>query len=87
MPIVPGLLPIQSFGQIKRIASLCGAKIPTALHDELEAAAQDPEAVKDIGVRWAVEQARDLLARDAPGIHFYVLNRAKHMERIMAQLV
>ena len=86
VPIVPGLLPIQSFGQIKRIASLCGAGIPTALHDELEAAEQDPEAVKDIGVRWAVEQARDLLARDAPGIHFYVLNRAKHMERIFEEL-
>ncbi len=86
VPIVPGLLPIQSFGQIKRIASLCGSKIPPVLHDELEAAEADPEAVKDIGVRWAVEQARDLLAHGVPGIHFYVLNRAQHMEEIFEAL-
>lgn len=86
VPIVPGLLPIQSFGQIKRIASLCGARIPTELHGELQAAEQNPAEVKDIGVRWAVEQVRDLLAHDAPGIHFYVLNRAHHMERILAAL-
>ncbi len=82
VPIVPGLLPIQSFGQIKRIASLCGAKIPLALRDELAAVEEDAEKVKEVGVRWAVEQCRDLLARDAPGLHFYVLNRARHMERI-----
>lgn len=86
VPIVPGLLPIQSFGQIKRIASLCGSRIPPALHDALEAAEQDAEAVKDIGVRWAIEQVRDLLDHGAPGIHFYVLNRAKHMERIFSAL-
>lgn len=87
VPIVPGLLPIQSFGQIKRIASLCGARIPPALHDELEAAEKDPAKVKDVGVRWAIEQGRDLLDQGAPGIHFYVLNRAKHMERICAELL
>ena len=86
VPIVPGLLPIQSFGQIKRITALCGSKIPPALHDELEAAEEDPEAVKHIGARWAVEQARELLDRGAPGIHFYVLNRAQHMERIFEEL-
>ncbi len=86
VPIVPGLLPIQSFGQIKRIASLCGSKIPDTLHDELDAAEHDSQAVKDIGVRWAVEQCKDLLAQGAPGIHFYVLNRAKHMERICGEL-
>jgi methylenetetrahydrofolate reductase (NADPH) len=85
-PIVPGLLPIQSFAQIKRITSLCGAKIPPALHDELEAAGEDAARVEGIGVRWAVAQARELLRRGAPGIHFYVLNRAAHMERIVGEI-
>jgi 5,10-methylenetetrahydrofolate reductase len=43
-----------------------------------------PPNAGEIGVRWTIAQARDLLRRGAPGIHFYVLNRAAHMERIMA---
>ena len=86
VPIVPGLLPIQSFAQIKRITSLCGAKIPPALHDELDRAGEDEVKTQEIGIRWTVEQCRDLLAHGAPGIHFYVLNKAAHMERIMAEI-
>jgi methylenetetrahydrofolate reductase (NADPH) len=85
-PIVPGLLPIQSFAQIKRITSMCGARIPAALASELESAGDDEGKVQEIGVRWTVEQARELLDRGAPGIHFYVLNRASHMEKIMGAL-
>jgi methylenetetrahydrofolate reductase (NADPH) len=86
VPLVPGLLPIQSFSQIKRITSLCGAKIPPALHGELDAAGDDEAKVQEIGVRWTVDQCRELLARGVPGIHFYVLNRAAHMEKILAQI-
>lgn len=85
-PIVPGLLPIQSFAQIKRITSMCGARIPQALHDELDRAGDDEARTQEIGIRWAIDQARDLFANGAPGVHFYVLNRAAHMERIMAAL-
>src|SRR4030095_4236518 len=85
-PLVPGLLPIQSFSQIKRITSLCGSAIPRALHDELEAAGDDAAKVEEIGVRWTAGQCRELLARGVPGIHFYVLNRAAHMERIMSRI-
>jgi len=86
VPLVPGLLPIQSFAQIKRITSMCGAKIPDALASELEGAGEDDAKVQDIGVRWAVAQARELLDHGAPGIHFYVLNRASHMEKIMGAI-
>jgi methylenetetrahydrofolate reductase (NADPH) len=86
LPVVPGLLPIQSLAQIQRIAGLCGAKIPAALLAELEAAGVDEAAVRDAGARWALEQCRELLARGAPGVHFYVLNRAEQMERIIGAL-
>lgn len=82
-PIVPGLLPIVSANQITRIASMCGSKIPTALARRLEEAGDDNERAETIGVEQAIAQARELLDRGVPGIHFYVLNRASHMERIM----
>jgi methylenetetrahydrofolate reductase (NADPH) len=86
VPIVPGLLPIQSFKQILRITALCGARVPEKLHAELEAAGDDTNQVREIGVRWCIEQCRGLIEHGVPGIHFYVLNRALPMERIVGEL-
>lgn len=84
VPIIPGLLPIQSAKQIQRMTSLCGTSIPADLQRELDAAGDDDAAAQEIGVRRCIAQARELLQRGAPGIHFYVLNRAAPMEQIMA---
>jgi methylenetetrahydrofolate reductase (NADPH) len=86
-PIVPGLLPILSVKQIRRITSMCGSKIPPALLAELESASDDDSAAEAVGIRQCVAQAAELLQRGVPGIHFYVLNKASHMRRIMEQLV
>lgn len=86
VPIVPGLLPIQSARQILRITSLCGARIPPDLLAELEAAGDDSARSEDIGVRQCIAQATELIERGVPGIHFYVLNKSAHMQRIMQAL-
>lgn len=77
-PILPGILPIQSFESVRRILSLCGANIPGKLYLELEAANEKggPEAVREAGIAFAVRQIRSLLDGGAPGIHLYTLNRA-----------
>ncbi|MHB1426430.1 MAG: methylenetetrahydrofolate reductase [NAD(P)H] [Gemmataceae bacterium] len=85
-PIVPGLLPILSAKQVRRITSMCGSKIPSVLHDELEAAGDDDGRAEEVGIRQCVAQAAELLRRGVPGIHFYVLNKSSHMRRIMRQL-
>jgi len=85
-PVVPGLMPIQSFAQIKKISGLCGATIPEELEERLRAAGDDKAAITTVGVEWTTAQATELLDRGAPGIHFYVLNRASQMERIMAEI-
>ena len=86
VPIVPGILSIQSYQQVMRITSLCGATIPEELEHRLQDAAEDPKRVQAVGVDWAIEQCRDLIDRGVPGIHFYVLNRSKQMERIVGAL-
>ncbi len=83
VPIVPGILPAQSLGQVRRMTSLCGATIPPRLERALETAAPDEKAMEDVGVRWATEQCLELIERGAPGLHFFVLNRAGQMERIL----
>jgi methylenetetrahydrofolate reductase (NADPH) len=54
---------------------MCGATIPVRLTMALEGC-DTPEQVMEVGVRWATDQCRELLARGAPGIHFYTVNRS-----------
>ena len=56
------------------------------IYELLEKAGDDPGAALEVGVNHAVNQAEELLRRGAPGIHFYVLNKSRHMARIMERL-
>ncbi len=76
IPIVAGIMPITNVGQIKRFTKVCGATIPKRLLCELDEAADDPQAVIEIGVRHAIGQCRELLEGGVPGIHFYTLNKS-----------
>jgi methylenetetrahydrofolate reductase (NADPH) len=86
VPIIPGIMPITSFKQIKTITGMCGASIPADLERALSERADDPEAVAELGVAYATLQCSDLLARGAPGIHFYTLNRSPATRAILAAL-
>ncbi|MDQ4049030.1 MAG: methylenetetrahydrofolate reductase [NAD(P)H] [Actinomycetota bacterium] len=86
VPIIPGIMPVTSFRNIKRITELCKSAIPEPFERELEARADDEDAVQDLGVAYATLQCVDLLARGAPGIHFYTLNRSPSTRAILAAL-
>lgn len=75
IPIVPGLLPVLSLAQVQRIAGLCKAKLPDAFVERLSKK-DDPEWQFQVGVEHATEQAKQLIERGVPGIHFYVLNKS-----------
>jgi methylenetetrahydrofolate reductase (NADPH) len=86
IPIVPGIIPIASAAQIKRFTALCGARIPAPLGARLEELGADDAATAEFGIEYATQQARDLLAAGAPGIHFYTLNKAPATVRILKNL-
>ena len=86
VPIVPGIMPVTNYGQIHRFTEMCGASIPDDLERQLNGRADDPEAVAELGVAYATLQCSDLLARGAPGIHFYTLNRSPATRAILAAL-
>ncbi len=86
VPILPGIMPITDVGQIKTITGMCGATIPDRLMAALEWRANDREAVLQLGVAYATLQCAELLARGAPGIHFYTLNRSPATRAILSAL-
>ena len=81
-PIVPGLLPVTNPGQIKRIASLCGAKLPADFVNNLEAAPDDASQFR-VGVEQAIEQTQSLIDAGVPGIHYYVLNKSEATSEVL----
>lgn len=86
VPIVPGIMPVLSVKQIQRIATLSGSVLPAALTRRLEVASEDADVVEFVGVDWALDQIRDLLANGAPGYHLYILNRARSALALAAGL-
>lgn len=88
IPIIPGLMPIQSYQMIKRTTKLSHAKIPDALMARLDAVKGDDEKVKQVGVDIVseiIEQVREIKDRTSGprGFHFYTLNLEKAVSFIV----
>jgi len=85
-PVIPGIMPITNIASVARMAQLSGAAIPTWLTDRLDAVADDPDAVRAVGVETATSLCAALLEAGAPGLHFYTLNRSTATREIYANL-
>jgi len=86
VPLVPGIIPIQSGAQVKKLTQLCGAKLPVPLLAKLDELAHDENASAEFGIEYATRQCEELLCAGAPGIHFYTLNRVRSTTRILHNL-
>jgi methylenetetrahydrofolate reductase (NADPH) len=86
LPIIPGLMPVTSFAQIRRMALMSGTPLPTSVITRLEAVADDPDAIREVGVQIATELSQRLLAEGAPGLHFYTMNRSQSTLKVFANL-
>ena len=86
MPILPGIMPVTSLGQIERFAVLSGAAFPADLAQRFAALGDDPAGVGQLGIEVATELSEKLLAGGAPGLHFYTLNRSTATREIFARV-
>ncbi len=77
IPIIPGIMPITNFRQIKRFTEMCGATIPQTLVEKLTPYQDDLKKTYEIGVEFAINQCRELLDHGVPGLHFYTLNKSR----------
>ena len=85
-PIVPGVMPVTNYAQIRRIATLCKARLPDEFTRAFEAAGDDEAAQFEAGVEFATRQVRELLDAGVPGIHFYVLNKSPATVRVLTNV-
>jgi methylenetetrahydrofolate reductase (NADPH) len=87
VPVIPGILPIISRAGLHRFCGVCGTKIPRLLDEQLAALDGDEEAERAFGIAYASRQCEQLLAAGAPGIHFFVLNRAASVKAVLGALL
>lgn len=86
VPIVPGIMPIANFSQLKRFSDMCGAEIPRWLGKRLSALGDDADAIREFSADVVAELCRKLTSGGAPGLHFYTLNRARPTLAILDRL-
>ena len=85
-PIIPGILPIQTFQSFERMTRLCGVKVPPELHEELSHVKHDDEKVKRLGITYAAKMSRELIEFGVKGLHFYTMNLEKSVGTILEEL-
>ncbi len=86
IPIVPGVMPIYNIKQLARFASNCGAEIPRWLRIKLESFGDDLPSLRSYGVDVISELCETLIEWDVPSLHFYTLNQAGIITRIIQNI-
>ncbi len=77
IPIIPGIMPITNYSNLKRFSDMCGAEIPRWIAKRLEGYADDKESIVAFGEEVVTELCNNLLDNGAPGLHFYTMNQTE----------
>ncbi len=82
VPIEAGIMPVTNKKQIEKMVSMCGASLPVKFSKMMQKYENKPEALRDAGIAYAVEQIVDLIANGVDGIHLYTMNNPYVARRI-----
>ncbi len=85
-PLIAGVMPITNGKQIRRITSMCGCSIPEKLKKILDRYEDNPIAMREAGIAYAMEQIIELISDDVAGIHIYTMNRVEASKKIMENI-
>ena len=84
VPIEAGIMPVTNKRSIERMVSMCGASLPSKFTRIMAKYENNPEALRDAGIAYAIDQIVDLAASGVDGIHLYTMNNAYVAEKISA---
>ncbi len=86
VPVVPGIMPISNFSQLRRFSEQCGAEIPRWIARKMLAFGDDADSIREFGADIVARLCRQLVAGGAPGLHFYTLNLARPTQAVLARI-
>ncbi|EGN95593.1 hypothetical protein SERLA73DRAFT_95124 [Serpula lacrymans var. lacrymans S7.3] len=87
VPIIPGIMPIQTYSSFLRLIKLCGVSVPSSIMSDLESIQHDDQMVKDYGVQLAIDTIKRITTKGTvPGIHFCTLNLEKSVQLVLENL-
>jgi methylenetetrahydrofolate reductase (NADPH) len=81
VPIVPGIKPLSTLNDIKLVPQIFSCDIPQEFYKELEKCKNNQD-VKEVGIKWAIIQSKELISNDAPAIHFYTYGISDNVKQI-----
>lgn len=86
-PILPGVMPIMTYGGFKRMTGFCKTDVPQGILDQIEAVKDDEEALRELGIKLGAEMCRELLdSGTVPGLHMYSLNLERSAVAILEEV-
>jgi methylenetetrahydrofolate reductase (NADPH) len=86
IPIIPGIMPISNFTQLRRFSEACGAEIPRWIAQRMRGYGDDADSIREFASDFIAKLCERLIAGGAPGLHFYTLNLAKPSAAILQRL-
>ncbi len=85
VPIIPGLKPLTGKGQLTVLPKTFHIDIPEELSEAAERC-KDNDAVKEVGIEWAIQQSRELMQQGVPTLHYYSMGKSDPIYRIAKAL-
>ncbi len=82
VPIIPGIKPLSTLRQLSVLPETFSIEIPEDLRVEVERFADNPQAVRQIGLEWTIAQSRELMAAKVPVLHYYTMSKTTNIEQI-----
>jgi methylenetetrahydrofolate reductase (NADPH) len=86
VPIIPGIKPITTKGQLRALPKLFNMDIPEPLASELEKA-KDDTAARQIGIEWCIQQCKELKSLEVPALHFYTMSFSSATKEVVSQIL
>lgn len=82
VPIEAGIMPVTNKKSIERMVSMCGASLPSKFTRMMAKYESNPEALREAGIAYAIDQIIDLISSGVDGIHLYTMNNPYVAEKI-----
>jgi methylenetetrahydrofolate reductase (NADPH) len=86
IPVVPGIMPISNFAQLRRFSEACGAEIPRWVGKRMQAFGDDADAIREFAADLVARMCERLVDGGAPALHFYTLNLSKPTLNLLQNL-